>query len=101
MVLLVIWSLAFSRRKKFEIRHRYFVLKKIKEFKPEFILFSAGFDAHKDDPLAQFKLKSKDENLPDDKKLNFDIWLDPKKGFIVKVSYERLGKWEYILKKVE
>ena len=48
-----------------------------------------------------FKLKSKDENLPDDKKLNFDIWLDPKKGFIVKVSYERLGKWEYILKKVE
>jgi len=36
------------------------VLKKIKEFKPEFILFSAGFDAHKDDPLAQLKLKSKD-----------------------------------------
>jgi len=24
------------------------------------VLFSAGFDAHKDDPLAQFKLKSKD-----------------------------------------
>ena len=37
-----------------------FVLKKIKEFKPEFILFSAGFDAHKNDPLAQFQLKSKD-----------------------------------------
>jgi len=37
-----------------------FVLKKIKEFKPEFILFSAGFDAHKDDPLAQLQLKSKD-----------------------------------------
>ncbi len=37
-----------------------FVLKKIKEFKPEFILLSAGFDAHKDDPLAQFELKSKD-----------------------------------------
>ena len=37
-----------------------FVLKKLKEFKPEFILFSAGFDAHKDDPLAQFQLKSKD-----------------------------------------
>ncbi len=36
------------------------VLKKIKEFKPEFILFSAGFDAHKDDPLAQLKLKSND-----------------------------------------
>ena len=37
-----------------------FVLKKVKEFKPEFILFSAGFDAHKDDPLAQFELNSKD-----------------------------------------
>tara|TARA_B100000965_G_C19582320_1_gene754166 strand:- start:682 stop:1611 length:930 start_codon:yes stop_codon:yes gene_type:complete len=37
-----------------------FVLKKLKEFKPEFILFSAGFDAHKDDPLAQFELESKD-----------------------------------------
>ncbi len=36
------------------------VLKKLKEFKPQFLLFSAGFDAHQDDPLAQFKLKSKD-----------------------------------------
>ena len=36
------------------------VLKKLKEFKPEFLLFSAGFDAHQDDPLAQFKLQSKD-----------------------------------------
>ena len=37
-----------------------FVLKKIKEFKTEFILLSAGFDAHKDDPLAQFHLTSED-----------------------------------------
>ena len=37
-----------------------FVLKKIKEFRPEFILLSAGFDAHKDDPLAQLQLESKD-----------------------------------------
>ena len=37
-----------------------YVLRKIKEFKPEFILFSAGFDAHKDDPLAQLKLNSND-----------------------------------------
>ena len=36
------------------------VLKKIKEFRPEFILLSAGFDAHKDDPLAQLQLESKD-----------------------------------------
>ena len=37
-----------------------YVLKKITEFKPEFILLSAGFDAHKDDPLAQFQLESID-----------------------------------------
>ena len=37
-----------------------YVLKKIAEFKPEFILLSAGFDAHKNDPLAQFELESKD-----------------------------------------
>ena len=36
------------------------VIKKLQEFKPEFILISAGFDAHKDDPLAQFNLKTED-----------------------------------------
>ena len=36
------------------------VLKKLKEFKPEFLLFSAGFDAHINDPLAQLKLGSED-----------------------------------------
>ena len=30
------------------------------EFKPQFVMFSAGFDAHKDDPLAQLNLNSKD-----------------------------------------
>jgi len=36
------------------------IFKKLKAFKPEFILLSAGFDAHKDDPLAQINLESKD-----------------------------------------
>ncbi len=36
------------------------VLNKLREFKPEFLLFSAGFDAHIDDPLAQLKLSSED-----------------------------------------
>ena len=36
------------------------VLKKLKEFKPEFLLFSAGFDAHIDAPLAQLRLSSED-----------------------------------------
>ena len=37
-----------------------FALRKLKEFKPEFILISAGFDAHKNDPLAQIKLETED-----------------------------------------
>ena len=37
-----------------------FALKKLKEFKPEFVLISAGFDAHKADPLAQLKLETED-----------------------------------------
>ena len=36
------------------------VLNKLKSFKPEFLLFSAGFDAHIDDPLAQLMLSSED-----------------------------------------
>jgi len=37
-----------------------YVIKKLIEFKPQFVMFSAGFDAHKDDPLAQLYLNSKD-----------------------------------------
>ncbi len=36
------------------------VLDRLVNYKPDFLLFSAGFDAHKDDPLAQFELSSKD-----------------------------------------
>ncbi len=51
--------------------------------------------------VLHFKLKSKNENLPKEKKLNFDIWMDPQKGLIIKIAYERMGKWEYRLKKFE
>ncbi len=37
-----------------------FALKKLKEFNPEFVLISAGFDGHEADPLAQFKLQTED-----------------------------------------
>ena len=49
----------------------------------------------------RYKLKSKDKSLPDDKKLDFDIWLDSNKGIIFKVMYNRLGNWEYRLKNYE
>ena len=45
-----------------------------------------------------YKLKSKNENLPKDKKLDFDIWYDSKNSLILKVSYSRMGKWEYKVK---
>ena len=48
-----------------------------------------------------FKLTSKDMSLPEDKKLNFDIWLDKKTSVIVKITYERMGNWEYRLKNLE
>ena len=51
--------------------------------------------------VDHFKLKSTDEELEEDKKLDFDIWLDSKKNIIIKVEYNRLGKWQYILKNVE
>ena len=37
-----------------------FALKRLKEFKPEFVLISAGFDGHISDPLAQLKLQTED-----------------------------------------
>ena len=55
----------------------------------------------KNHEVLHYKLKSKNENLPKDKKLNFDVWLDPRKGLIVKIAYERMGKWEYRLKNFE
>ena len=48
-----------------------------------------------------FKLKSKDENLPEEKKLDFDIWYNKKNNIILKVSYSKMGKWEYKLKNFE
>ena len=51
--------------------------------------------------VDHFTLKSKDTSLPKDKKLDFDIWYDRKNAMIVKVSYSRMGNWEYRLKSFE
>ena len=51
--------------------------------------------------VDHFKLKSKDVSLPKDKRLDFDIWLDKKNSMIIKVSYSRMGNWEYRLKNFE
>ena len=51
--------------------------------------------------VEHFKLNSKDMSLPKDKRLDFDIWFDKKSSMIVRVSYSRMGNWEYRLKKFE
>ena len=48
--------------------------------------------------LFKFNLKSSNEELPKDKKLDFNIWLEPNEGLIFKVQYNRLGNWEYKIK---
>ena len=51
--------------------------------------------------VDHFKLRSKDMSLPKDKRLDFDIWFDKKSSMIIKVSYSRMGNWEYRLRNFE
>ena len=51
--------------------------------------------------VEHFKLTSKDMSIPKDKRLNFDIWFDSKNALILKVTYSRLGNWEYRVKNFE
>ena len=51
--------------------------------------------------VDHFKLRSKNMNLPKDKRLDFDIWYDQKSSMIIKVKYSRMGNWEYVLKNFE
>jgi hypothetical protein len=51
--------------------------------------------------VDHFKLNSKDMSVSKDKRLDFDIWFDKKSSLIVRVSYSRMGNWEYRLKNFE
>ena len=51
--------------------------------------------------VDRFKLNSKDMSLPKDKRLDFDIWFDKKSSMIIRVSYSRMGNWEYRSKNFE
>tara|TARA_B100001057_G_scaffold403101_1_gene415254 strand:- start:496 stop:1176 length:681 start_codon:yes stop_codon:yes gene_type:complete len=51
--------------------------------------------------VDHFTLRSKDKDIPKDKRLDFDIWYDQKNSRIIKVSYSRMGNWEYRLKSFE
>ena len=51
--------------------------------------------------VDHFTLKSKDMNIPEDKRLDFNIWYDQKNSRILRVSYSRMGNWEYRAKNFE
>jgi len=51
--------------------------------------------------VDHLKLSSKDMSLSKDKRLDFDIWYDRKNARILRVSYSRMGNWEYRLKIIE
>ena len=51
--------------------------------------------------LDHYKLMSKNKELPEDKKLDFDIWFEPKNNLILKVRYKKMGYWEYKLKNLK
>ncbi len=46
-----------------------------------------------------FKFLSSDQTLPDNKKLNTDIWYDAKTLIWLKAQFIKQGNWEYRLKK--
>ena len=51
--------------------------------------------------VEHFKIKSKDMSIPKDKRLNFDVWFNKESALILKVTYSRMGNWEYRVKNFE
>ncbi len=49
---------------------------------------------------SKFKIIMR-KNIDDEKKEEFNIWLDDKSKIILKVSYSKFGEWEYIVTNVE
>lgn len=45
-----------------------------------------------------FNFKSSDQSLPDNKKLNTDIWYEEKSFLWLKAAFDKRGYWEYRLK---
>ena len=46
----------------------------------------------------RFNFSSSDESLPDNKKLNTDVWYDDETKLWLKASFDKTGRWEYRLK---
>ena len=63
--------------------------------KKEIELYGKTYEA------LHFKFLSSDETLPDNKKLNTDIWYDEETYLWVKAAFEKTGYWEYRIKSVK
>ena len=61
--------------------------------KKELILFDKKYKALK------FHFLSNNNKPTNKKKINFNVWYDEKTLLWLKMSYEKMGKWEYRLKK--
>ncbi|MDC3021507.1 hypothetical protein OAZ96_02120 [Pelagibacteraceae bacterium] len=61
--------------------------------KKELILFDKKYKALK------FHFLSNNNKPKNKKKINFNVWYDEKTLLWLKMSYEKMGKWEYRLKK--
>ena len=60
--------------------------------KKEIILYGKNYVA------LHFNFSSSDENLPDKKRLNTDVWYDEKTKMWLKAAFDKSGYWEYRLK---
>ena len=58
-------------------------------------LYEKTYDA------LRFNFSSSDKNLPDNKKLNTDVWYDEKTKVWLKAAFDKTGYWEYRLKKIK
>ena len=48
--------------------------------------------------MIELEFLSSDENLPDNKKLNTDIWYEENSFVWLKAKFVKQGEWEYRLK---
>ena len=55
-------------------------------------LYGVTYDA------LRFNFSSSDENLPENKRLNTDVWYDEKTNVWLKAAFDKTGYWEYRLK---
>ena len=58
--LTILWSIPKNPREAIKEIFTNSLVKKMQEFKPEFVFISAGFDAHIKDPLGGFNLTTQD-----------------------------------------